>query len=405
VERYAPAMDRVPHSPLRFAAPSIGEAEIEAVAEALRSGWLTAGPRTAEFERRFAESVGAPAALACSSGTAALHLALIAAGVGPGDVVLTTPLTFCSTVHVIEHLGARPVLVDVDAVSLNISALGLAEAVGDLDSAPKAILPVHLAGLPAAMEDILRLADRHGAAVIEDAAHAQGASVGGDPVGGVSTGSSVPRAAAFSFYVTKNITTGEGGMLTGHQDLVDEARRWSLHGMSRDAWNRYGPAGSWRYSVSRPGFKYNMTDVQAALGLVQLGRSDEFLARRRAIAQTYDASFATLDALRPVSRPTHPGHAWHLYMVRVDPEGSPMSRDELITALAARGIGTSVHFIPIHRLEYYRDRYGYSPEDFPVANTAFEQLVSLPIYPAMTDDDVLDVIDAVLDAVKGPLRA
>jgi dTDP-4-amino-4,6-dideoxygalactose transaminase len=330
---------------------------------------------------------------------------LIAAGVGPGDVVLTTPLTFCSTVHVIEHQGARPVLVDVDAESLNISPHGLRSAVEELDSAPKAILPVHLAGRPAAMDDILRIADRHGAAVLEDAAHAQGASIDGRPIGDVTTGPPLPRAAAFSFYVTKNITTGEGGMLTGDQYLVDEARRWSLHGMSRDAWKRYGAGGSWRYSVSLPGFKYNMTDIQAALGLVQLGRAEEFLARRQAIAQMYDTSFEKLDGIRPVSRPAHPGHAWHLYMIRVDSDDGPISRDELSASLAAQGIGTSVHFIPVHRLEYYRERYGYAPEDFPVADAAFEQLLSLPIYPSMTDEDVCDVVDAVVGAVGGSLHA
>jgi dTDP-4-amino-4,6-dideoxygalactose transaminase len=377
---------------------------VAAVVEALRSGWLTTGPRTAEFERRFAEAVGAPAALACNSGTAALHLGLIAAGVGPGDVVLTTPLTFCSTVHVIEHQGARPVLVDVDPDSLNISPAGVARAVAELDTPPAAILPVHLAGLPAAMPDLLRIAEECGAAVIEDAAHALGATVDGRPVGDTSAGSGVPRAAAFSFYVTKSITTGEGGMLTGDEALVERAREWSLHGMSRDAWKRYGAGGAWRYSVTHPGFKYNMSDIQAALGLVQLGRADEFLARRQAIAQMYDIGFEKLTEVRPVYRPSDAGHAWHLYPIRVDPDCSPVSRDELIEALAAQGIGTSVHFIPIHRLEYYRDRYGYAPEDFPVANAAFEQLVSLPIYPAMTDDDVWDVVAAVQAAVTGPAR-
>jgi dTDP-4-amino-4,6-dideoxygalactose transaminase len=403
-ERYAAAVSRAADSPLRFAAPSIGEDEVAAVVDTLRSGWLTTGPRTAEFERRFATAVGAEAALACSSGTAALHLGIIAAGVGPGDVVLTTPLTFCSTVHVIEHQGARPVLVDVDPESLNISPAGLAKAVAELGSPPAALLPVHLAGLPAAMPDILRIAEECGAAVIEDAAHALGASVGGRPVGDTSVGRGVPRAAAFSFYVTKSITTGEGGMLTGDHALVQKAREWSLHGMSRDAWNRYGAGGSWRYSVTQPGFKYNLSDIQSALGLVQLGRADEFLTRRQAIAQMYDTAFDELDEIRPVSRPSDAGHAWHLYMIRVLRDRSPVTRDELVASLAGQGIGTSVHFIPIHRLEYYRNRYGYAPEDFPVANAAFEELLSLPIYPAMTDEDVWDVVAAVQDAVAGPAR-
>jgi dTDP-4-amino-4,6-dideoxygalactose transaminase len=386
--------------PLPFSLPSIGEEEIEAVVEVLRSGWLTTGPRTAEFEQRFADSVGAPAALALSSGTAALHLALIAAGVGAGDVVLTTPLTFCSTVHVIEHIGARPVLVDVDADSLNISPQRLRSAIADLDSPPRAIMPVHLAGQPVAMGEILDIAARVGAAVVEDAAHAQAAMYNGRPVGDVS-GSTVPRVACFSFYATKNITTGEGGMLTGDEDLVEEARRWSLHGMSRDAWNRYGAGGSWYYEVTRAGFKYNMTDVQAALGLVQLSRSDELLERRTRIAERYDEAFADLDMLIPPYRSAADVHAWHLYIIRLDPERSLISRDQLVAGLTAHGVGSSVHFIPIHRLAHYRTAYGFGSADFPVADAAFEQMVSLPIYPKMTDEDVSDVIAAVRGTVLG----
>lgn len=394
-------MSRSPDDPLRFAAPSIGDAEIEAVVEVLRSGWLTTGPRTAQFEERFAELVSAPAALAVSSGTAALHLALIAAGVGEGDVVLTTPLTFCSTVHVIEHLRARPVLVDVDPISLNISPDRLRVRLAELDYAPKVILPVHLAGLPAQMTDILASAEAIGAAVIEDAAHAQGALVGGRSVGDVE-GSTVARAACFSFYVTKNLTTGEGGMLTGEEGFVEEARRWSLHGMSRDSWNRYGAGGSWRYDVTRPGFKYNMSDIQAALGLVQLGRSAELLERRRRIAEAYDEAFRHLDAIHPVSRATEPGHAWHLYIVRVARDAGAPSRDELIASLTAQGIGSSVHFIPVHHLDYYRHKYGFQPGDFPVAEDAFARMLSLPIYPEMTEQDVADVIAAVHRAVGEP---
>jgi dTDP-4-amino-4,6-dideoxygalactose transaminase len=386
--------------PLPFSLPSVGEEEIEAVVEVLRSGWLTTGPRTAEFEQRFADSVGAPAALALSSGTAALHLALIAAGVGAGDVVLTTPLTFCSTVHVIEHVGARPVLVDVDGDSLNISPQRLRSAIADLDSPPRAIMPVHLAGQPVAMAEILDIATHVGAAVIEDAAHAQAAMYNGRPVGDVS-GSTVPRAACFSFYATKNITTGEGGMLTGAENLVEEARRWSLHGMSRDAWNRYGANGSWYYEVTRAGFKYNMTDIQAALGLVQLSRSDELLERRTRIAEQYDEAFADLDMLIPPYRSPADVHAWHLYIIRLDPERSLISRDQLVAGLTAHGVGSSVHFIPIHRLAHYRTAYGFDSADFPVADAAFEQMVSLPIYPKMTDEDVADVIAAVRGAVLG----
>lgn len=401
---YVARVSRSPENPLRFAAPCVGEAEIEAVVEVLRSGWLTTGPRAAEFERLFAEAVGAPAALAVSSGTAALHLALIAAGVGEGDVVLTTPLTFCSTVHVIEHLRARPVLVDVDPVSLNLDPDRVKEKLSQLDVAPKALLPVHLAGLPVRMGEIVELAESCGAAVVEDAAHAQGASVDGRPVGAV-PGARVPRAACFSFYVTKNITTGEGGMLTGEEAFVDEARQWSLHGMSKNAWNRYGAGGSWRYDVTRPGFKYNLSDLQAALGIVQLGRSAELLARRRSIAHAYDEAFRDLPSIQPVSRSDEPGHAWHLYLLRVDPDEGGPTRDELVASLTVQGIGTSVHFIPVHRLEYYRRAYDFREGDFPVADAAFERLVSLPIYPAMTDDDVSDVVLAVRRAVSGSTGA
>ena len=387
--------------PLPFARPWIGDEEVEAVTEVLRSGWLTTGARTHEFERRFAESVGAPAALALSSGTAALHLALIAAGVGADDVVLTTPLTFCSTVHVIEHLGARPVLVDVDPDSLNVSPAALAQVVERLDRPPAVILPVHLAGRPVDLAAVHAVAEPVGATVVEDAAHAQGASVGGRPIGAL-TGSGPRQAACFSFYVTKNMTTGEGGMLTGDEQFVEDARRWSLHGMSRDAWRRYDAGGAWRYDVTVPGFKYNMTDLQAALGIVQLGRSEQLLERRRQIAAAYDAAFADLVAVRPVSRIDEPGHAWHLYLLQVDPQQSPVDRDGFIARVNAAGIGTSVHFIPIHHLDYYRRRYGFAPGDFPVASAAFERLVSLPIYPRMTDDDVTDVIDAVRRAVEQP---
>jgi len=390
-------MRRSRDAPLPFAQPDIGDAEVEAVVEVLRSGWLTTGSRTDQFEADFAQAVGAPAALALSSGTAALHLGLLSVGVQPGDVVLTTPLTFCSTVHVVEHLGARPVLVDVDDVSLNIDPNRLEDALDALDTAPRAILPVHLAGQPADLDAILEIAQSRGTAVVEDAAHAQGAWRGNSPIGQVEE--SEQRVVAFSFYATKNITTGEGGMLTGPRNLVERAREWSLHGMSRDAWKRYGAGGSWRYDVTVPGFKYNMMDLQAAIGIEQLRRSEELLARRRVIAERYDEAFAAHDVLRTPFREPGDIHAWHLYMLRVRPGGS-LARQALIDGLATRGIGTSVHFIPIHQLTYYAERYGFVPGDFPIANRAFESLVSLPIYPKMSDSDVERVIAAVDETLK-----
>jgi dTDP-4-amino-4,6-dideoxygalactose transaminase len=379
---------------LPFARPSIGEAEIQAVTEVLRSGWLTTGPQTARFEQDFARSVGTPGALALSSGTAALHLALVAAGIGPGDDVITSPMTFVSTVHVIEHVGARPVLVDVDPLSLNLEPNLVDAHIKASSHAPAAIIPVHLAGQPVALEDFLSLARREGSVLIEDAAHAQGASHAGTPIGDVST-NDVVRAVAFSFYVTKNIATGEGGMLTGSPELLEEARAWSLHGLSRDAWNRYGEGGSWFYDITRPGFKYNMSDLQAAIGIVQLARATEMRERRTAIARRYDEAFADLDSVETPWRSSDGGHAWHLYAIRLHSDRSPLGRDEFIAAMADAKIGTSVHFIPIHHHSYYRTRYGYTDESFPVASREFRRLVSLPIYPAMSDDDVQDVIDAV----------
>jgi dTDP-4-amino-4,6-dideoxygalactose transaminase len=397
-------MSRTRREFLPFARPSIGEAEIEAVTDVLRSGWLTTGPQTARFEQDFASSVGAPAALALSSGTAALHLALVAAGIGPGDPVITSPMTFASTVHVIEHVGARPVLVDVDPLSLNLEPNLVDAHIRASSHAPAAIIPVHLAGQPVALEDFLSLARREGCVLIEDAAHAQGASHAGTPIGDVST-TDVVRAVAFSFYVTKNITTGEGGMLTGSPELLEAARAWSLHGLSRDAWNRYGEGGSWFYDITRAGFKYNMSDVQAALGIVQLARATEMRERRVAIARRYDEAFADLESVETPWRSSDGGHAWHLYAIRLHTDRTTLGRDEFIAAMADAKIGTSVHFIPIHHHSYYRTRYGYTDDSFPVASREFRRLVSLPIYPTMSDDDVEDVIDAVTRILSAASRA
>ena len=371
---------------LQFAPPLIGDEEIEEVVKTLRSGWITTGERARRFEEEFAAYVGAPAALALNSGTAAMHVALAALGIGEGDAVVTTTMTFASTVHVIEHVRARPVLVDVEADTLNIDP-GEVEAAVKREKNVKAIMPVHLYGHPAEMDAIHDIASRHGLAVIEDAAHALPARYRGRLIG---SGSNL---VAFSFYATKNLTTGEGGMLTGPPEVIESARVWSLHGMSRDAFKRYTSDGSWRYDVVLPGFKYNMADLEAAIGLQQLRRLDAMQKRRRAIVAQYDEAFGNLDALQtPVARPEVES-AWHIYLLRLR-DGN---RDEFIEELKRRNIGASVHFIPIHAHSYYRDRYGLRPEQFPVAHREFERMLSLPLSPAHSDDDIADVIEAVTE--------
>ena len=396
---------------LHFSPPSLTDAEIGEVVDALQSDWITTGPKTRQFEGEFAGFVGSSGALALSSGTAALHLTLATLGLGPGDAVISTPMTFCSSIHVIEHVGARPVLVDVEPDTLNIDPAKIAEAIeerargtghgAEQHGRVRAILPVHLYGHPCAMDSVLDIAERHRLAVIEDAAHALPARFHGRMVGSAGdAGSPVPRLTAFSFYATKNLTTAEGGMLTGPPDLLDEARIWSLHGMSRDAWKRYSAEGSWFYEVIRPGFKYNLTDIQAAIGLQQLRRLPEMHRRRRWIFEQYDRAFRDQETLTiPTIRPGV-DHAYHLYVLRLNLPTLTIDRARFIEEMRRRNIGTSVHFIPVHLHPYYRDKYGYRPDDFPVSYREYQRIVSLPVYPRMTDADVGDVIDAVLETVK-----
>jgi dTDP-4-amino-4,6-dideoxygalactose transaminase len=376
---------------LPFAPPLIGEEEIAEVVETLRSGWITTGPKTQRFETEFAAGVGAPGALALSSCTAALHSALIALGVGPGDEVITTPLTFAASVNVIEHVRARPVLVDVEPDTLNIDPGAVARAV---TARTRAILPVHYAGHPADLDPLLALATQHTLAVVEDAAHALPARYRGRRIGGG------PNPVAFSFYATKNLTTGEGGMLTGDPAFLDRVRPITLHGISRDGWKRYEKGGAWSYDILFPGYKYNMTDIQAALGLGQLRKLEGFKARRRAVVAAYHAAFADDPALEvPVARPDVE-HAWHLYALRLRPDALRIDRDRFIEELRARNIGTSVHFIPIHVHPFYRDRYEYRPDDFPVAWSNYRRILSLPLSAGLSDQDAADVIDAVHDVVR-----
>lgn len=373
---------------LPFSPPLIGDEEIAEVVDTLRSDWITTGPKTKRFESEFSQYVQAPAALALSSCTAALHTSLVALGVGPGDEVITTTLTFAASVNVIEHVGARPVLVDVEPDTLNMDPAWVERAI---TPRTKAIIVVHHSGHPADLDALRHLAESRGIALIEDAAHAIAARYKGWPIG------SGNNPVAFSFYATKNLTTAEGGMLTGDAELLDRCRVISLHGLNRDAWKRYGKEGSWYYEVVTPGFKYNMTDLQASLGLVQLRKLEAMQARRREIVAAYQEAFTPLGVFQtPVARP-EVDHAWHLYVLRLWPERLGITRNQFIEELKARNIGTSVHFIPIHIHPYYRDRYGFKPQDFPVAYDSYERMVSLPLSPRMSDRDVADVIEAVLE--------
>lgn len=388
---------------LPFSPPYIGEEEIAEVVDTLRSGWITAGPKVKRFEQEFAATVGAPAALALNSGTAALHLALATLGIGPGDAVITTPMTFCSGVHVIEQVGARPVLVDIEPDTLNIDAVKVRASVeklireqGDIGRI-KAILPVHLYGHPCEMDALLEIARDYKLAMIEDAAHALPARYKGHRIGSFACFSSVPILSCFSFYATKNLTTGEGGMLAGPADLLEEAGIWSLHGMSRDAWKRNGSEGSWYYEVDRPGFKYNMTDIQASIGSHQLRKLSRFRARRLEIVRRYNDAFSQFEQFQVPAERGDSEHAWHLYVLRLNTDRFDISRNQFIEELRVRNIASSVHFIPIHLHPYYRKKYGYDPEDFPIAHREYQRIISLPLSPGMEDRDADDVIEAVLD--------
>ncbi len=381
---------------LPFAQPDIGQEEIDEVVDTLRSGWLTAGPKVAAFEEAFRHVTGASHAVALSSCTAGLHLALLAAGIGPGDEVITTPLTFAATVNVILHVGARPVLADVRDDDYNIDPN---EVERRTTPRTKALLPVHYGGQPCRMDELLALARERGLRVVEDAAHALGARYRGRPIGALSD------AAVFSFYPIKNITTGQGGMLTTDDgELAQQVRLLSLHGLSRGAWDRYSEKGSAEYQVLAPGFNYAMTDIQAAIGIHQIARLEAFQARRRHLAGEYDRLLADLpEVIRPPVR-DDVVHAWHLYPIRLDLERLCISREEFIAELRRRGIGTSVHFIPIHFHPYYRQTLDLRPGDYPVAEAIFAGLVSLPLYPRMQDADVARVAAAIHEIVEAARR-
>lgn len=376
---------------LPFSPPDVTEEEIAAVVETLRSGWITSGPKTKQFEQSFADYLGTENALALNSCTGGLHVALAALGIGAGDEVITTTMTFCSSVNVIEHVNARPVLVDIEPDTLTLSPEQVAAAI---TPRTKAILPVHFAGHPVDMNPIMDLARKHNLYVIEDAAHALPAAYEDQLVG------TIGDLTAFSFYATKNLTTGEGGMLTGRPEYVERARLFSLHGMSRDAWKRYGAEGSWFYEVVEAGFKYNMTDIQAAMGLVQLKRLEDLQNRRYEVVTRYQQAFASVSAVQtPIERP-NVKHAWHLYVVRLNLEQLRIDRARFIDELKTRNIGTSVHFIPVHLHPYYHDKYNWDSSAFSVAYGEYQRTISLPLHSRLSNDDVDDVIAAVMDVVE-----
>jgi dTDP-4-amino-4,6-dideoxygalactose transaminase len=382
---------RTAHLP--FALPDLDDEELREIAEVLRSGWITTGAKTKQLEAEFAAAVGAKHAIAVNSCTAAMHLALEAAGVGPGDRVATTPYTFAATAEVIRYFQAHPVFVDVDPATLNMDPAALARALAA--GGAKAVIPVHLGGEPCDLDAIHAAARAHGAVVIEDAAHALPTRLAGRMIGALSD------FTCFSFYATKSLTTGEGGMIcTDDERLADRCRIMSLHGISRDAWKRYTAEGSWYYEIIAPGYKYNMTDVAAAMGLAQLRKLDRMWRRRVEIALRYDEAFGQLGELQVPARSSTNQHAWHLYMLRLRLERLRVDRAKLIEELRRRHIGTSVHFIPLHLHPYYRETYGYKPEDFPVAAAEYLREISLPIYSKMSDGDVTDVIEAVREVVS-----
>ncbi len=369
---------------LPFSRPSIGEREVAEVTACLRSGWITTGPKCVELEARFREQTGARCAVSLTSATAGMHLLLQVLGIGPGDEVITPSLTFASTVNQVALAGARPVFVDVDYGTLNLQVRQVEEAV---TPRTKAVIPVHFAGAPADMDPLLEIARRRSIAVIEDAAHAVGTVCRGIHAGGFGC------PAIFSFHPIKNITTGEGGMVTLDDEALErKIRLLRFHGIERDAWKRYGKGGDPSYDIREPGFKYNLTDLQAALGVVQLSRAEELNARRRALADLYREGLAGIDGLDLPGVPEYPHeHPWHLFVVKV----TGLPRERFMEGLAGRNIGYGLHFPAAHRLAFVRERFGDASGCLPETERAADRILSLPLYPDMADGDVAYVCEAV----------
>jgi dTDP-4-amino-4,6-dideoxygalactose transaminase len=384
------------HKPVRdtflvFGSPLIEEPEIREVADCLRSGWISTGPRVGKFEEMFRAYIGAKHARALSSCTAGLHLSMIVSGVRAGDEVITTPMTFAATVNVITHVGAIPVFADVDRRTMNIDP---AEVRKKLTRKTRALIPVHFAGRPCEMDPLLEIARGHNLIVIEDAAHAIEAAYRGRKIGAIGD------LTCFSFYATKNIVTGEGGMVTTDNDeWAGQIELYGLHGLNKGAWHRYSDEGFKHYEVIYPGYKYNMTDMQAALGIHQLPRIEKYLTRREEIWKRYDDAFRDLPVITPAPADPHTRHARHLYTLLIDIDTLGRSRDEIQQALHGENIGTGIHFSSVHLHRHYRETYGYTRGDFPNAEYISDRTISLPLSAKLTDEDVTDVITAVRKAL------
>lgn len=388
----SPTTGAAPVETVPFHLPDISDLELAMVNEVLRSGWLTTGQRAREFEQAFGNAVAAPYAIGLSSCTAALHLAMDAVGVGPGDDVLLPAMTFASTASAVVHHGARPIFVDIDAADHTIDPMALERL---CTPATKAVIAVDFAGQPARMVPILEFARARNLAVVEDAAHAFPAAYRGQPVGSLSD------ITCFSFYATKTLTTGEGGMATtARDDYAQRMRLMSNHGISRNAHDRQAHGNSWYYEILEPGWKYNMPDLAAALGHAQLTRSDQIASSRRQIASAYQTAFADHPAIELVAERPECSHAWHLFVIKLRPDALAIDRGRAIEELRIRGIGTSVHFIPLNLHRYYRERHGSQASDCPVAVDCFDRSISLPIFPGMTGEQVGSVIQAVEDICR-----
>ena len=377
---------------LPYCRPYFDDEELNRVADVLKSGWWTKGSVTREFEKVFAEYVGAKYAVAVNSCTAAMHIALVAKGIGEGDEVISTPMTFCSTINTIVHTGAKPVLVDIDSKTGLIDVDKIEAAITEKT---KAIVPVHYAGQSCDMDKINAIAEKYGLFVLEDCAHALSTEYKGRKIG------SMGNACAYSFYVTKNISTAEGGMLTtDDEELYEKASVLSLHGMSKNAWSRYGTKGDWKYEVCDPGFKYNLTDIAAALGIAQMNKLDEMQAIRTLYAEMYNKAFDEIDGITYLKDNGLGKNSAHLYVIQIDKDKFNIDRDAFIELLKDYNIGTSVHFIPICMHPYYINNFGYKKGDFPATEKMFEGIISLPLYPSMSREDVMYVIEAVREIAR-----
>jgi dTDP-4-amino-4,6-dideoxygalactose transaminase len=383
---------------LPFSTPTIDDDEINEVVNSLKSGWITTGPKVKRFEDAFKAYVGAPYAIPLSSATAGLHLTLLALGIKEGDEVITTPMTFASTVSMVILCGATPVLADIEPGTLNIDPAKIREKISPRT---RAVIPVHFAGQSCDMDPIFTLAREHGLTVIEDAAHAAGTEYKGKRIG------SLDSISIFSFHPNKNITTGEGGMVcTADEALAEEISLLKFHGMSREAWKRFAASGTPNYDILLPGFKYNMMDIQAAIGIHQLPKLDRFIDTRTGIAEQYNREFADVAELAlPAYAPYDQRHAWHLYTPLVRIEKLDINRDQFMDELKRHNIGSGLHYKAIHHHPYYRDHLGIADDDLPMASYASERILSLPLFPRMTADDAADVVTAVKEVIAAHRRA